>query len=158
LVELRPIAAGDYDWVVARHGALYTAEFGWNSDMEDLVSGIVGDYVATSDPRSDAAWIAELDGRRAGCVFCVRQTDHTAKLRLLLVEPDARGHGIGERLVEQSLQFARAAGYSRIVLWTQSILTSAHRIYEAQGFQLVDEEPHHSFGVDLVGQTWALDL
>jgi DNA-binding MarR family transcriptional regulator/N-acetylglutamate synthase-like GNAT family acetyltransferase len=157
-VVLRPMGIGDYGWVVARHGALYAEEYGWDEGMEALVARIVADHIESRDPRSDAGWIAELDGRPAGCVFCVRADETTAKLRLLLVEPEARGHGIGARLVEECLRFARRAGYSRMVLWTQSILTSAHKIYAAQGFRLVDEEPHHSFGVDLVGQTWEADL
>jgi DNA-binding MarR family transcriptional regulator/GNAT superfamily N-acetyltransferase len=157
-VVLRPPGPGDYGWVVARHGALYAAEYGWNADFEGLVARIVGDYVAHHDPAREAAWIAEVDGEPAGCVFCVARDATTAQLRILLVEPSARGLGIGTRLVEECLRFARRAGYRSIVLWTNDVLVSARRIYEAAGFTLVDEEPHHSFGRDLTGQTWTRDL
>ena len=157
-VVLRPPGPGDYGWVVARHGALYAAEHGWDATFEGLVARIVGDYVAAHDPAREAAWIAEVDGEPAGCVFCVAKDDATAQLRILLVEPSARGLGIGSRLVDECLRFATRAGYRSITLWTNDVLASARRIYEAAGFTLVDEEPHHSFGHDLVGQHWARDL
>ena len=157
-VVLRPPEPGDHGWVVARHGALYAAEYGWNASMEGLVARIVGDFVADHDPAREGAWIAEVDGEPVGCVFCVARDETTAQLRLLLVEPSARGLGIGARLVDECLRFARRAGYASIVLWTNDVLVSARRIYEAAGFTLVEEEPHHSFGQDLVGQTWARDL
>ena len=157
-VVLRPPEPGDYGWVVARHGALYAAEYGWDASMEGLVARIAGDFVTDHDPEREAAWIAEVDGAPVGCVFCVARDETTAQLRLLLVEPSARGLGIGARLVDECLRFARRAGYRSIVLWTNDVLVSARRIYEAAGFTLVEEEPHHSFGRDLVGQTWARDL
>jgi len=155
---LRPLRIGDPGWVIARHGVRYAEEFGWDATMEALTARIVADYVEGRDPRRESAWIAEVGGEPAGCVFCVRRDDETAQLRLLLVEPPARGLGIGGRLVDECVTFARRAGYRRMVLWTQSILTSAHRIYAARGFVLGEEEPHHSFGADLVGQFWHLDL
>ena len=155
---LRPPAAGDLGWVVARHGALYTAEYGWDASFEALVARIVADYAARSDDRREAAWIAELGGEPAGCVFCMRKTDSTAQLRLLLVEPHARGLGVGGRLVAECVSFARRAGYSEMVLWTNDVLHAARRIYQRAGFQLVGSEPHHSFGHDLVGQDWLLPL
>jgi DNA-binding MarR family transcriptional regulator/GNAT superfamily N-acetyltransferase len=157
-VVLRPPGPGDYGWVISRHGALYAEEYGWDTGCEALIARIVGEYVENHDPAREAAWIAEVDGDPAGSVFCVRKDDTTAQLRVLLVEPSARGLGIGSRLVDQCLQFARRAGYRRIVLWTNDVLVSARRIYEAAGFTLVEEEPHHSFGQDLVGQHWARDL
>jgi GNAT superfamily N-acetyltransferase len=145
---------GDLGWVVMAHGELYAAEYGWDTSFEALVAQIVADY----DPKRDAAWIAEVDGERAGCVFCVHADDETAKLRILLVRPSARGRGAGRRLVDECVSYARDAGYRRLTLWTNDVLGSARRIYQAAGFALTDEEPHHSFGKDLVGQNWTLDL
>ncbi|HLX46740.1 MAG TPA: helix-turn-helix domain-containing GNAT family N-acetyltransferase [Streptosporangiaceae bacterium] len=152
---LRPPRPGDLGWVIQRHGALYAQEYGWDETFEFLVARIVADYARTRDPRREAAWIAEVDGEPVGCVFCVRQDDATAKLRLLLVEPSVRGMGIGGRLVAECLSFAKAAGYTRMTLWTQDCLTDARRIYQRAGFQLVAEGKHHSFGHDLVEQTWS---
>lgn len=149
---------GDLGWVVMAHGELYAREFGWNTEFEALVAQIVADYAAGHDSGHKAAWVAEHDGRRVGCVLCVAQDERVAKLRLLLVDPVARGLGLGSRLVEQCVEFARAAGYERIVLWTNDPLTAAARIYLSAGFRLTDEAPHHRFGVDLIGQTYELDL
>lgn len=157
-VVLRAPGPGDYGWVVARHGAIYAAEYGWDGTFEGLVARIVGDYVAAHDPSREAAWIAELDGNPVGCVFCVAKDSTTAQLRILLVEPSARGLQIGTRLVDECLRFAKRAGYTSITLWTNDVLVSARRIYEAAGFKLMKEEPHHSFGHDLVGQYWSRDL
>jgi GNAT superfamily N-acetyltransferase len=145
--------------VVMAHGEIYAAEFGWDTSFEALVARIVADYAAAPDPVREAAWVAELEGRRAGCVFCVAEPDsETAKLRILLVEPGARGHALGDRLVETAIAFARQAGYQRMRLWTNHPLAAARRIYLRHGFRLIDEASHHSFGVDLVGQTYELDL
>ena len=157
-VVLRAAGPGDWGWIVARHGALYAAEFGWDETFEALVARIVADHVESRDPRTEAAWIAEVDGEPVGCVLCVREDEATAKLRLLLVDPRARGAGVGSRLVEECVRFARRAGYERMVLWTNSPLTSARPIYEAAGFELVAEEDHHSFGHDMTGQTFEMDL
>lgn len=151
-------APGDLGWVVKAHGEQYAAEFGWDGGFEALVARIVADYAADHDPEREAAWIAEVQGRRVGCVFCVRKGEQTAQLRILLVTADGRGRGLGRRLVDEAVGFARAAGYGRMVLWTNAPLVAARQIYLARGFQLVDEERHHSFGVDLVGQTYVLDL
>ncbi|WP_300019315.1 helix-turn-helix domain-containing GNAT family N-acetyltransferase [Pseudonocardia sp.] len=152
---LRGPEPGDLGWVVARHGALYAAEYGWDATFETLVARIVGGF----DTRRDAAWIAEVDGERLGCVFCTAGDDPaTAQLRLLLVDPSARGSGVGRRLVEECLRHARHAGYARIALWTNDVLGAARRIYVDAGFTLDREEPHHSFGRDLVGQFWSLEL
>jgi DNA-binding MarR family transcriptional regulator/GNAT superfamily N-acetyltransferase len=155
---LRPPVPGDLGWVVQRHGALYAAEYGWDASFEALVARIVADYAARGDRRREAAWIAELGGEPAGCVFCMRKTDTTAQLRLLLVEPRARGLGMGGRLVAECVSFARRAGYREMVLWTNDVLHAARRIYQRAGFRLAGSEPHHSFGHDLVGQDWRLPL
>jgi DNA-binding MarR family transcriptional regulator/GNAT superfamily N-acetyltransferase len=157
-VVLRPPAPGDLGWVVQRNAALYAAEYGWDETYEALVVRIIADYAARADRTGEAAWIAEVAGERAGCVFCMRKDEQTAQLRLLLVEPSARGLGIGGRLVAECLAFARRAGYREIVLWTNDVLHAARRIYQRAGFELIASQPHHSFGHDLVGQDWRLAL
>src|SRR5579875_277770 len=152
---LRAPRPGDLGWVIQRHGALYAREYGFDETFEHLVARIVADWAGGRDPRREAAWIAEVDGEPAGCVFCVRQDDSTAKLRLLLTEPTARGLGIGGRLVAECLRFARDAGYTTITLWTQDCLHEARRIYQRAGFTLVSEGSHHSFGQDLTEQVWS---
>jgi DNA-binding MarR family transcriptional regulator/N-acetylglutamate synthase-like GNAT family acetyltransferase len=153
-VVLRDLQPGDLGWMVERHGVLYAREYGWDQSFERLVAEIASAF----RPGQDRAWIATLDGRRAGCVLCVHQDERTAKLRTLLVEPEARGHGLGGRLVDAVIEHARAQGYEELVLWTNDILTAARRIYERAGFTRVSEAPHHAFGHDLVEQTWSLTL
>jgi DNA-binding MarR family transcriptional regulator/GNAT superfamily N-acetyltransferase len=155
---LREPGPGDLGWMVQRNGAVYAAEYGWDQSYEALVARIVADFGQDHDPARERAWIAEVEGEPVGCVLCVRRDDETAQLRILLVDPAVRGLGIGTRLVEECIRFARSAGYRSMVLWTNDVLVSARRIYEAAGFELVDEEPHHSFGHDLVGQMWHVDL
>jgi GNAT superfamily N-acetyltransferase len=149
---------GDLGWVVMAHGEQYAAEFGWDTSFEALVARIVADFASGYDPSREAAWIAELDGERVGCVFCVQADERTAQLRILLVHPRARGRGLGSRLTRQCLDFARAAGYERIRLWTNHPLAAARKIYLAEGFALVGEEPHSSFGAALVGQVYERPL
>jgi DNA-binding MarR family transcriptional regulator/GNAT superfamily N-acetyltransferase len=159
-VTLRTHRPGDMGMVVALEGAAYVDQFGWDGTFEALVARIVADFIASFDPRRERCWVAEIDGRHVGHIFLLRHPEQpeTAKLRLLYVDPSARGTGLGRTLVSECIAFARAAGYARITLWTQSILKSAHRIYQSAGFHLEHEEPHHSFGKDLVGQTWELEL
>ncbi|QDP97972.1 GNAT family N-acetyltransferase [Microlunatus elymi] len=153
---------GDLGWVIMVHGEQYQREFGWNTEFERLVARIVADFADDHDHEHEAAWIAEVGGRRAGCVFCIRDPDDasgaTAKLRILLVDPSFRGHGVGAALVDECLRFARAAGYRRVTLWTNDVLVSARKIYQSRGFRLISEETHHSFGRDLVGQIWRVEL
>lgn len=149
---------GDLGWVVQAHGELYAREFGWDTSMEAFIARIVADYAESHDARCEAAWIAELGARRVGCVFCVAESADTARLRILLVDPAARGQHLGTRLVRTCIDFARAVGYERMMLWTNHPLVAARQIYLGAGFRLTSEEPHHSYGVDLVGQTYELDL
>ncbi len=155
---LRPPEAGDLGWVVERHGTLYSHEYGWDERFEGLVAQVVGDYAGRSDRRRNSAWVAEVDGQPAGSIFLVEDDSATARLRLLLVEPAARGMGLGRRLVEEAIRFARRAGYEQVVLWTNDVLASARPIYEAAGFELLAEEPHSRFGPEVVGQDWRLRL
>jgi len=158
VVELRGLRPGDLGWVVQRHGEIYAREYGWTMAFEALVARIMADYLEQHRPGRENAWVAEVDGQRAGCVLCVRKDDETAQLRVLLVEAWARGHGLGARLVDECIRFARECGYRKLVLWTNDVLASARKIYQAAGFELVGEERHHSFGKDLVGQYWELRL
>ncbi len=160
-IELRDWRAGDLGWAIARHGELYAQEYGWDRSFEALVAQLFGAFAteAGRDPRR-RCWIAELDGVRAGCAFVVQRAGDTdlAQLRCLLVEPAARGHGIGERLIGQAIAFARESGYSGIMLWTNDVLSCARRLYQRAGFRLLSERPHHSFGHALVGQEWLLEF
>lgn len=157
---LRGHAPGDMGFIVHRHGVIYYEEFGWNEEFEALAAEVVAHFIQNLDPARERCWIADIDGQFAGCVFLVRHPERpgVARLRLLLVEPTARGMGLGRRLVRECTEFARAAGYDRITLWTNSVLHAARRIYEAEGYQLVHEHEHHSFGHDLIGQDWELEL
>lgn len=158
ITRFRDPRPGDFGWVVERHGALYSREYGFNAAFEGLVAEIVGRYVKNLKPRREACWVAESGGERVGCIFLVERSRTVAQLRLLLVEPGARGRGIGRELVRQCVRTARACGYRRLMLWTNDILHAARRIYEAEDFRLVKEEKHTGFGRPVVGQTWMLRL
>jgi GNAT superfamily N-acetyltransferase len=156
---LREPGPGDLGWIVRAHGELYAREHGWDLSFEAMVARIVADLVDEHDPARDRIWIAELDGRPVGCIACVHGDDAgTAKLRLLLVDPAARGRGLGSRLVDECIAFARTTGARRMVLFTVDVLVAARRIYEAAGFVLVDSTPGAGWGVPVVEQTWALEL
>jgi GNAT superfamily N-acetyltransferase len=172
-IVIRPVGRpGDLGWMVKAHGEIYAAEYGWDFSFEALVTRIVSDFAAAAWPASEdgqarmpgagrrpqAGWIAEIDGRRAGCVLCVPIDDITAQLRILLVAPAARGHGIGAALVDECIRFAASVGYRRMRLWTNHPLTAARHIYLSRGFTLTEEEPHHSYGADLTGQIFELEL
>ena len=151
---LRPHQPGDMGWVVQRHGMLYAEEYGWDAHFEALVADIVARFIRHYDSRHERCWIAEREGENVGSVFLVKKSKRVAKLRLLIVDPKARGFGIGTRLVKECLRFAAQAGYKKITLWTNSILVAARNIYEREGFELVESAPHHSFGHDLISETW----
>ena len=157
-VTLRSHSPGDMGWVIQRHGEIYHQEYGWSAEFEALVAEIAAEFIRKRDVKRERCWIAEHEGRRVGCIFLVAKDATTAKLRLLLVEPDARGLGVGRTLVAQCVRFARESGYERVVLWTQDNLTAARHIYSKAGFLKIAQEPHHSFGYDLVAETWELKL
>lgn len=157
-ISFRQYRIGDMGWIVHRQSVLYAREYGWNGEYETLVFEIIARFLRDFDPAYENCWIAERSGEIVGSIFLVHETDEVARLRLLYVEPSARGVGVGQRLVERCIGFAKEKGYGRLDLWTNSVLTAARQIYERAGFQLVREEAHHSFGKDLVGQHWSLEL
>jgi DNA-binding MarR family transcriptional regulator/GNAT superfamily N-acetyltransferase len=159
-VSVRTHRLGDVGWAIERHARLYADEYGWNEEFEALVAMLFARFARSHDAARERCWVAELDGERVGCVFVVQNDEDpaAAQLRCLLVDPRGRGRGIGRRLVDECVAFARAAGYRRIVLWTNDVLVTARRIYEAAGFELVRSEPHHNFGHDLIGENWSKEL
>lgn len=156
--SLRPPQVGDLGWIIRRQAQLYQQEYGWDWTFEGLLAEIVGSFVRNFRPADEACWVAERDGQVVGSVFCVHKADQVAQLRMLYVEPSTRGLGIGKRLVRECIGFARQRGYRRLVLWTNAGLDAARHIYEAEGFVLVGQESHHSFGKDQTGQHWELAL
>lgn len=156
--RLREPRPGDMGWVVQSHGAFYASEYGFDSGFEALVAEIVAKYMTSFDPSRERCWIADIEGRPVGSVFLVKASDDVAKLRLLLLDPAARGQGLGQRLVAECVSFAKACGYRKMTLWTQSILVAARKIYQDAGFKLVASEPHRSFGQNLIGETWEREL
>ncbi|MCU0884969.1 MAG: GNAT family N-acetyltransferase [Beijerinckiaceae bacterium] len=157
-IVLRAPRPGDYGWIIARHGAVYAAEYGWDIAFEGLVAGLVADFVASHDPARERCWIADLGGQPVGSVFCTRQDDDTAKLRMLIVDEQARGHGAGGLLVDTCMAFAREAGYRKMTLWTNDILTAARKLYAARGWRLASAEAVHQFGQAMVSETWEVEL
>ena len=159
-VFIRTYRVGDIGWAIERHAQLYAEEYHWNEEFEALVAKLLAEFANDHDPAKERLWIAELEGERVGCVFVVRNEEDpsAAQLRCLLIDPKGRGLGIGKQLVAECVAFARSAGYRKIMLWTNDLLIAARKIYLAAGFVLVKEEPHHSFGHDLVGQIWSLEL
>jgi GNAT superfamily N-acetyltransferase len=155
---LRPHRPGDMGWVIGRHAAFYAEEYGWNESFEAYVAEVAAKFIRRFDAKRECCWIAEIEGEIVGSVFLVKRSSRTAQLRLLLVEPKARGLGIGRKLVEECVRFARQTGYRKLMLWTNSVLHAARRLYEAEGFALRREEPHQSFGPALIGQIWELEL
>jgi DNA-binding MarR family transcriptional regulator/N-acetylglutamate synthase-like GNAT family acetyltransferase len=156
--QLRDLKPGDVGWIVHRQAVLYTREYGWDQTYEALVAEILGAFIKSYDPQRERSWIAEREGQVIGSVFVMQKTEDVAQLRLLYVEPSARGLGLGRHLVDECIRFTRAKGYKKLTLWTNDCLTAARKIYQAAGFKLLKEEKHHSFGKELVGQTWDLDL
>ena len=157
-ITLRVHRPGDMGWIVQQHGLLYAREYGWDISFEALCAEITAQFLKDFDPARERCWIAEIDGQQVGSVFLVKHSDEVAKIRLLLIDPAARGHGLGKRLVDECIAFARSCGYRKITLWTQSMLLAARGIYQNAGFVHVATEPHHSFGHDLIGETWELTL
>ena len=155
---LRAPTFGDFGWIVSRHAELYAQEYGWGEPFEGLCAGIVADFANENDPKRERCWIAEMNGEPVGCVMLVKDSDAVARVRLLLVDPKARGLGLGSRLVDECVQFARQAGYTRVTLWTHSILSAARHIYEKAGFTLTSSEKRHTWGKDVVAEYWDLDL
>lgn len=156
--QLRQPKPGDLGLIVHKHGAIYAQEYGWNEHFEALVSQIVADFITHFNPAKERCWIAEMEGEVVGSIFIVEESDKIAKLRLLLVDPKARGFGLGTKLVEECIDYSKNVGYEKIMLWTNSVLKEARHIYEKTGFKLVNEEKHHSFGQDLIGETWELTI